>query len=333
MPLRKFTQRYTSPFVMKGGCGVLTFFTTAKPFRGHSWRIQRNALTSCKLVHPDEEVILFGDDEGAAEAARELGLRYEPYVERDEYGTKRLDYMFTTARAIARHEVLCYINCDIILIEDFRRALERVKAEHEQFLMVGRRWDVEMADPCDFTQANWRSHLQALALMRGVQRTPEWIDYFAFNRGLYGSSVPPFVVGRVHWDHWLVWKARASKQPVVDVSAVVIAVHQNHDYGYHPQGRQGVWHGLEAGQNHQLAGGGRYLRTIADATEVLRAEGLKSNRKRYWSAAKRGAVRGERFVLFDILQPIAFFVLGITRPLRGALGLRSGAQRRSRENA
>jgi hypothetical protein len=312
---------------------VLTFFTTAKPFRGHNWRTQRNALASWTLIHPAAEVILFGDDEGAAETARELGLRHEPFVACNEYGTKRLDYMFTTARAIARHDILCYVNCDIILMEDFQRALERVKAGHSQFLMLGRRWDTEMPELCDFNRANWRSQLQALALMRGVQRTPEWIDYFAFHRDLYGSSIPPFVVGRVHWDHWLVWKARECKYPVVDVSPVVIAVHQNHDYGYHAQGRQGVWHGIEAGQNHQLAGNGRHLRTIADATEVLHADGFKSNRKRYWSAAKRTAVRAERYLLFDILQPMAFFLLGITRPLRRALGLRSGTLRRTRGNA
>lgn len=312
---------------------MLTFFTTAKPFRGHSWRIQRNALASWTLMHPAVEVILFGDDQGSAETARELGLRHEPYVECNEYGTKRLDYMFATARALARHDILCYVNCDIILMEDFGRALERVKAEHEQFLMLGRRWDTEMPESCDFTQANWRSQLQALALTRGVRRTPEWIDYFAFNREFFGSSIPPFVVGRVHWDQWLVWKALERKKPVVDVSPVVIAVHQNHDYGYHPQGRQGVWHGLEAGQNHQLAAGGRHLRTIADATEVLHANGLKSNRKRYWSTAKRAALRGERWLLFDVLQPMAFFVLGITRPLRRALGLRSGSLRGTRGNA
>jgi hypothetical protein len=238
-----------------------------------------------------------------------------------------------TARAVARSEILCYINCDVILTDDFRRALERVKSKHAEFLMVGRRWDVEMAESCDFTQANWRSQLQALTLMRGVQRTPEWIDYFAFHRGLYGSSVPPFVVGRVHWDQWLVWKARVCGHPVIDASPMVIAVHQNHDYGYHPQGRQGVWHGVEAGRNHQLAGNGRHLRTIADATEVLSEKGFKSNRKRYWSAAKRRAVRGERFLLFDVLQPITFFILGITRPLRRVLGQRNGSLGRSRGNA
>ena len=312
---------------------MLTFFTTAKPFRGHSARIQRNALASWTLVHPDAEVILFGDDEGSAETARELGLRHEPFVERNEYGTKRLDYMFTTARAIARHDVLCYVNCDILLMEDFRRALERVQARHAQFLMVGRRWGAEISEPCDFTQVNWGTQLRDLALARGVRRTPEWIDYFAFNRTLFGSSVPPFVVGRVYWDNWLVWKALESRKPVVDVSAAVIAVHQNHDYGYHPQGRHGVWYGLEANRNHKLAGGDRHLRTIADATEVLHANGIKFNRRRYWSAAERAAKRGQRFLLCDVLQPIAFFFLGATRPLRRALGLRSRALRGFRGNA
>jgi hypothetical protein len=312
---------------------VLTFFTTAKPFRGEAGTIQRNALKSWTLLHPDAEVILFGDEDGAAQAARELKLRHERYVARNEYGTKRLDYMFVTARAIARHPVLCYINCDIILMQDFRRALERVEAAHSQFLMVGRRWDTELSEAHDFTGENWQTRLQAAALLTGQQRAPEWIDYFAFTRSLYGSSVPPFVVGRVHWDHWLVWKARDSQQPVVDVSPVVIAVHQNHDYGYHPQGKLGVWHGKEAGRNHQLAGGWRHLRTIADATEVLRADGLKPNAKRYWSATKRYAAQGGRGLRCDIWQPVLFFLLAITRPLRHALGLRSEAFRRSRGDA
>jgi hypothetical protein len=63
---------------------MLTFFTTAKPFRGHSATIQCNALQSWKLLHPDIEVILFGDEEGTAEVCAELGLRHEPHVERNE---------------------------------------------------------------------------------------------------------------------------------------------------------------------------------------------------------------------------------------------------------
>ena len=177
---------------------MLTLFTTAKPFLGHSAIIQRNALKSWTLLHSDVEVILFGDDAGAAETARALRLRHEPYVARSEQGSKRLDYMFSTARAVARHDILCYVNCDIILMDDFLRALKRVREQHTEFLMVGRRWDIEMPEPWDFQQASWRSRLQGVALMRGVQRSEEWIDYFAFSKGLYGASVPPLVVGRVH---------------------------------------------------------------------------------------------------------------------------------------
>jgi hypothetical protein len=69
--------------------------------------IQCNALKSWTLVHPDVEVILFGDEEGAAEAARELGVRHEPHVERNESGGKRLDHFFDRAQEMARHEVVC----------------------------------------------------------------------------------------------------------------------------------------------------------------------------------------------------------------------------------
>lgn len=313
---------------------MLTLFTTAKPFLGHSAIIQRNALKSWTLLHPDVEVILFGDDAGAAETARELRLRYEPYVARSRHGSKRLDYMFSTARAVARHDILCYVNCDIILMDDFARALKRVREKHPQFLMVGRRWDIEMPEPWDFFQASWRSRLQGVALMRGVQRSEEWIDYFAFSKGPYGASVPPLVVGRVHWDQWLMWKALDSKVPVLDASRSVIAVHQNHDYSYHPKGREGVWHGIEADENFRLAGAGRHMRRISDATEVLNATGIRSNAvRRQWSAARRTAKRCQHFVYCGVLQPVSFFFYDITRPLRHAMGLRKGALRRYRQNA
>ncbi len=78
------------------------------------------------------------------------------------------------------------------------------------------------------------------------QRPPQWIDYFAFPRGLYSRNTPPLVIGRPSWDNWLLWKARASGAAVVDASAVILAVHQNHDYAYHPDGKVGVWSGEEA---------------------------------------------------------------------------------------
>jgi hypothetical protein len=308
---------------------MLTFFTTAKAFVGHSNVIQRNALKSWTLVHPDAEVILFGNDEGAAGVAKELGIHHEPYTEKNEAGSNRMDYMFARAQAIARHDVLCYSNCDILFLHDFCVALERVLAAHKEFLMVGRRWDTEIAAPCDFNKPDWPIRIRELALHTNKQRTPDWIDYFVFSRGLF-VDLPPLVVGRVHWDNWTVWKALEMKKPVVDASREVTAVHQNHDYRHHPQGKAGVWHGEEAGANYRLAGGWRHLRTIADAKEVLRADGLKPNAARHWAAVKRHVRQAGRVALYSIAQPIWFFLLGITRPLRSALGLRSAALPRSR---
>ncbi len=274
--------------------------------------IQRNALKSWTLLDADVEVILFGDDAGAAETARELGLRHEPEVARNRFGTKRLDAMFRRAQEIARHELLCYCNCDILLKQDFCAALARVHGAHRRFLMVGRRWDTDIAEPLDFADAEWARRAEALAHERGAQQ-PGWsIDYFAFPRGLY-AEMPALVIGRVWWDHWLVWKAREQGAEVVDASEVVTAIHQNHGYGYHPQGARGVWSDEQAAENYRLAGGRWHLQTIDDATHILGVDGERANWKRVWAPYWRYAR--------PKVAPAWFALLDLTRPLRRALGM------------
>ena len=321
---------------------MLTLFTTAKPFRGHIAVIQRNALQSWKQLHPDAEVILFGDDEGSPEVCREFGLRHEPEVARTSFGTIRVDDMFARAQTLARHNLLCYINCDIILMSDFRSALERVTAwrslsrhsslatRHFPFLMVGRRWDLDITQPIDFSSPGWQEQTRGRALAANHQRNTGWIDYFAFSRGLYAADLPPLAIGRTSWDNWLVWKVLAQKKAVIDASRVVFAIHQNHDYNHHPQGARGVWGGEESRRNYLLSGGWRHFRSIADATDILTTEGIKPNAFRRWSACKRVADSLRRYLHYQAWHPVWFAVLDATRPLRTVLGLRSQAMRRSR---
>jgi hypothetical protein len=94
---------------------MLTLFTTGKAFRGRTGVIQRNALKSWTLPHTGVEVILFGEDERTAETARELGIRHEHHTKKNEFGSNPMDYMFLRAQEIARHDVFCYSNCDIVL--------------------------------------------------------------------------------------------------------------------------------------------------------------------------------------------------------------------------
>ena len=297
---------------------MLTFFTTAKPFRGHINIIQRNALKSWTLLHPDVEVILFGDDDGAVEVTQDLGIRHEPYVERNEFGTNRLDDMFSKAQKMAQHDVLCYVNCDIIFTSDFLRAIERVRARYLQFLMVGRRWDTPITEPVDYSDPGWAGNVRTFALSTNAQRDEWWIDYFAFSRGLYTGNVPPLAIGRRAWDNWLMWRGLSSKNPVVDASRVIVAVHQNHDYNHHPRGEEGVWQGQEAKRNFELAGGWSHIRAISDAThEFVSAERIRST----WLPRRQ---RNMRCVLdrLENLGPRAWYrLLSLTYGLRQSVGL------------
>jgi hypothetical protein len=294
---------------------MLTFFTTAKPFEGHVGIIQRNAIRSWQKLHPDVEIILMGDDAGAAEVCAEMGLRHFPTVRRNQYGTKYLADIYDQAQAAARHELVCHINCDIILTADFLRAVRQVAARDKRFLMAGRRWDVDVTAPIDFDGREWEQHIEDLAVKTNRQRPPQWIDYFVFSRGLYSGQVPAFVIGRPGWDNWLLWYPLSLGVSVLDASEVVRAVHQNHDYGYHPEGEKGVWEGEEAQENYRLHYG--KFATLANATYVLTAGSIRRNHKAKWIEARQRAIGG--------LSQAWFGLLNLTRPARHRLGVKKGA--------
>ena len=294
---------------------MLTIFSTPKPFRGHSNIIQRNALKSWTLLHPDVDVILFGDEEGAAEACQELGIRHEPHVRRNDHGTKYLNYIFDRAYEISRHGILCYANCDIMLTSDFRAALEVTSKAYLKFLMVGRRWDTNITEPWDFNQAEWDRHLRALALRTGKRNGPSWTDYFCFSRDLYYRKMPPFLIGRDGWDPWIIWFARKSQVPLVDVSRAVIAVHQNHDYAYLKQGAAAIHKEEEISYNLNLGNGSgwRYYAVNAATSQVVRGK-LRSSSLPWLGPIQRRIVCGFYRVWFSLLKA--------TRPIRHPLGLR-----------
>ena len=299
---------------------MITFFSTPKPFRGHIGIIQRNAIQSWKLAHPDAEVILFGNEEGAAEVARDLGARHEPEVDRNSQGTPLLSSLFGRADQLARHDHLCFLNADILLTDDFLLSSNRLNQIHSCSLMVGRRCDVNITQPWDFSQPDWNQRLRSMARAGGKLRPAQWIDYFAFQRGLLRDQVPPFAVGRPGYDNWILWKVRSMQIPVVDATQVILAIHQNHDYSHHPGGQRGLWKDVEAQQNHALMGKGHFA-TIDNATHKLTPKGLQVNYYHYFAQAKRKIASARSAAWFGIL--------GFTRPLRSRLGLR---QRHSGKN-
>lgn len=288
----------------------MTFFTTAKPFRGHEGVIQRNALKSWKLLDPDVEVILFGDDEGADAVSMELGLRHELHVERHESGMKYLNYMFERAQDIAIHDFLCYSNCDIIFLPDFNHAVKLVTSWKQKFLLLAQRHDTDVTHPIDFSNKSWAQSLRQMALASGVRQNPHFKDFFVFPRGLY-DSVPPLVVGRSAWDSWLVWKALNQRVPVVDATPALLPVHQNHSYCYHPEGKKGTDEDALAMRNVKLCGNGKHLAHITDSTHCITQYGR----------IQRTRFRGQISKTLMFAQKLRYSVLMKTFHVRGRLGL------------
>ena len=295
---------------------MLTLFTTPKAFKGHAGIIQRNAIKSWSLLRPAPEIILFGDDNGTEEAALEVGARYAPDVARSDGGIPLVSDLFRRAEQLATNGLLCYVNADIVLMRDFMAATTTVADYDGPFLMIGHRWDLNVDDSLDFGQG-WEESLRETAVRDGRKHAPWGIDYFMFRRGLW-SEIPPFSVGRTAWDNWLIYGARKEGAPIVDATGLVLAIHQNHDYGHDPQGEAGIWGGLEARRNIELLGGRDRVFTIEDATHILTEMGLRTRMKlsRLRRTLRRSPVTGRLLHLGERL--LARMVRGFESVTRGS---------------
>jgi hypothetical protein len=251
---------------------VLTVVTVPKPFRGHIGDIQRNAIESWRALRPDVQIVLVGDDEGVQEAAEEAQVEHVSGLAMNERGTPRLDSAFELAATVARWPLWCLVNADVVLLDDFPKAIERVASSFDSFVMIGECRDLAVGANAQLSDASARADLRGRALARGRLRGWAALDYFVFRRGLF-DPLPPFLIGRACFDNWLVWRARERGHPVIDATRSVVAVHQSHDYSHVPGGLDEAYYGEEARYNEQLAGGADHIYSLHDATHRLYQHG------------------------------------------------------------
>jgi hypothetical protein len=266
-----------------GSAAVLTLFTVPKPFHGHVGDIQRNAIESWRALGPLVQVVLIGDEDGVEEAAREGGIEHVGNLARNDRGTPRLDSALERVEAVARHPLWCLINGDIILLDDFLPAVQRVGSAFERFLMVGESRDLAVPAGARLGEPAVRTELRQRALRGARLRGYAALDYFVFPNGQFGP-LPPFLIGRACFDNWLVWRVRELGDPVVDATRSVVAVHQPHDYGHVAGGHEEAYYGEEARHNEQLAGGRAHIYSLHDASHRLHKHGRP---RRYWGSTLR----------------------------------------------
>ncbi len=241
----------------------MTIFTTPKPFTDPVINmIQRNAIGSWTQLSGRIEILLIGDDPGVAETALELGVRHVPDVERNLNGTPRVDSIFRIAKEESPSRLLCYVNADILILDDFLRSVSRVDEQFDQFLIAGQRWDLGIDSPLDF-KSDWVRELRSRIRPEGRLHPPAGSDYFVFRRD-FGLDLPPFALGRAGWDNWLIYAGRRARIPVVDATQAITVVHQDHGYDHLPQGE--IHYRLpESRENVRLAGGHAFIFRLTDS--------------------------------------------------------------------
>jgi hypothetical protein len=240
---------------------MITFFTIPKPFEGHIGVIQRNALRSWRKLNPQCEIIIFGDEIGIPEVAKEIGAIHIAAIEKNEFGTPYLDGIFSKVQEIAKNDVLCYSNADIIFLNDFPAGISKI--HDSRFLLVGQRWDLDLSAEIEFS-GKFEEELREQVARAGKLHDVDGMDYFVFRKGTI-KTLPPFLVGRAGWDNWMIYNARNLGIKVIDGTKGYLVIHQNHNYG-HVKKSVGRWLGPESDYNMALLGGVENRFTLYDAT-------------------------------------------------------------------
>jgi hypothetical protein len=255
---------------------MLTIFSIPRAFEGQTRVIQYNAIGSWIRLHNHYDVTLLGDELGVADAAAELGVRHEPTIARNEFGTPVISDVFTRMNALTDHSFVAFVNADIILLDDFVPALEAVAQLDGQFMLVSSRFNYWLDVPLKYTPG-WQTNLRQRARAEKRMYPAGGSDIFVSRRGLLGL-IPPFAIGRGYWDNWLMREAHRLGAELIDLTEAVTTVHQMHTYR-DVAGLTGensidtaVYQGPEGRRNLQLAGGRSKLFTVFDAPSIMKPD-------------------------------------------------------------
>lgn len=246
---------------------MLTIFSTPKPFVGLNEISQWNAINSWKDLGAGYEIILLGNDKGVSNIAKELDLIHLPNINTNNLNTPLLDSVFEKAQFNSSYEYMMYINADIIICTNIIKKIKSL--EYENFLMTGRRWDLDITKKINFSDVNWKKKLLSLKSSKGVLHNYSGKDYFIFKKG--SIDMLPFSVGRPYWDDWFLYHARSKKYPIIDATLTINIIHQNHDYSHSKFGSKKRVKGPEYDDNVKL------IKSFSNIVSLREADFLFSN--------------------------------------------------------
>jgi len=216
---------------------MITIFSCPKPFTGNTALLQRNAVLSWTQISPRPEIILLGSEQGVAEVCGELGFRQIPEIACNEAGIPLVSDLFAKAEAASSHEWMCFINTDIIVTSKLTAAMKLALERWKSFVLCCSPWNSSSTDGVSVGSPGWESRLDDLVRKAGRPPKLQGIDLLLFPKGSY-RQMPPFLIGRMAYDNWFIFKVLAMGIPLIDASRFVFTVHQDHPGSSHSNRHQ-----------------------------------------------------------------------------------------------
>jgi len=249
---------------------MITIFTICAPFN-QKGLLQRNAIKSWLNLKPKPEIfIMGGKEQGVKEIAEEYGLQVLE-CEVNEDNVPLTNSMFQTAQKHAKNDILCFINSDILLYQNFITGISLIKQQNlKEYVAVGLRHDVDV----DYEVTPEMLENFYTIASKGKKHGDGATDYFIFPKTFDWSHMPPFDSVRIAWDTWICINTKKRKIPLIDCTNIIKIVHQNHE---RPWAKDmdvvGSENQLKNNRNVELAGAdyhmGKYKGLRKESTHVL----------------------------------------------------------------
>jgi hypothetical protein len=251
---------------------MLTILCSSKPFVGEAAWNQINAYRSWRAIHPNVEIVIFGDSPGVGEAAKEIGAKVISVFETSPSGAPSFNAMVAYADAKGRNDLILYANSDILLNSTIILAMQVVRQRFDKFLLVGERLDLGEGAVIDTRRTGWMSMVISMDKENKlVAHGPTGADYFGFTRNMWDGLAQVFM-GRGLCDQALLHHCLRRGIPIVDGTLAVVNLHQHHGYQHVSGGKREAFWGEDRDAMALHHGLKHSLPTISDAPYRLDSE-------------------------------------------------------------
>lgn len=206
---------------------VTIFAAPIRPFSNTTEDPHYQALLSWLMLSPTPEIILLGNDPSFHRISDQFPGRVsvDPRIDYNMMGTPMFHSMFARAQQ-TNADISVLVNGDILLLQDFMEALHKTHATHEDWVLFGQHWNLDLDDslPISFARktagiVEMQSRISDLPL--NPTEAPKFvrsngmpdpkstaIDFWAWNNNeeapLLTTPMPPFSLDRGSYEKWVV---------------------------------------------------------------------------------------------------------------------------------